>query len=173
MPRALPRWVGCVETWRRGRDGGCEVLSSTVLPCIKDGRHWPVPASYCDSERGRSVALAAYSSTPANNNNMKWCFAAVGALFLAGGVRSQFLVEPSTKADPNTIKDCTWWHVVASGDTCALIESSYSVTHQQFTTYVSLLTSPTFCSRLALNSSTVESIPGERLLSCRGQLVLH
>lgn len=104
---------------------------------------------------------------------MKWCFAAVGALFLAGGVRSQFLVEPSTKADPNTIKDCTWWHVVASGDTCALIESSYSVTHQQFTTYVSLLTSPTFCSRLALNSSTVESIPGERLLSCRGQLVLH
>ncbi|KAK3896994.1 hypothetical protein C8A05DRAFT_48209 [Staphylotrichum tortipilum] len=39
---------------------------------------------------------------------MKWSYAAAVALSLGKGVRSQFLVEPETPADPNTIKDCTW-----------------------------------------------------------------
>ncbi|KAH6649208.1 hypothetical protein F5144DRAFT_542429 [Chaetomium tenue] len=52
---------------------------------------------------------------------MKWSFAAVGSLSLARGSRSQFLVEPSTKVDPNTFKNFAWWHVVASRDACALI----------------------------------------------------
>ena len=59
-------------------------------------------------------------------------------LALAQGVWAQFTVQPDTPADPNTIKDCTWWHVAAAGETCASIAAGYSLSRQQFATYVSL-----------------------------------
>ncbi|KAM7198731.1 LysM domain containing protein [Naviculisporaceae sp. PSN 640] len=47
--------------------------------------------------------------------------AVVGSLVLAHGALAQFYEPPPTTADPNTILDCTFWHVAGTGDTCASI----------------------------------------------------
>ncbi|KAI0121074.1 hypothetical protein BJ170DRAFT_644754 [Xylariales sp. AK1849] len=57
----------------------------------------------------------------------------VGALPALGA--AQFLVNPPTTADPNTIADCTYWQVAASNDTCASISAYWGITVAQFETY--------------------------------------
>jgi hypothetical protein len=58
---------------------------------------------------------------------------------LAHWAVAQFLEKPPTDANTNTIKDCTWWHIAASGETCASIAETYGLTIKQFETYVSQL----------------------------------
>ena len=58
-------------------------------------------------------------------------------LLLAHWAVAQFLEKPPTAANPNTIKDCTWWHIAASGETCDSIAETYGLTIKQFETYVS------------------------------------
>jgi hypothetical protein len=62
---------------------------------------------------------------------------AVGCAVFARGAVSQFLVDPPTTADPNTIQDCTLWHIAASGDTCPSVSSASFITPEQLIAYVS------------------------------------
>lgn len=50
-----------------------------------------------------------------------------------------YLVDPPTTAPSNTISDCSNWVVVATGDKCADLASSNSITLAQFDTYVSYI----------------------------------
>lgn len=62
---------------------------------------------------------------------------AIGALFTRGAL-GQFTQPPPTTADPNTIKDCTWWHVADTGDTCESVRALYDLSAVQFVSYVSI-----------------------------------
>ncbi|KAG9187678.1 hypothetical protein G6011_05549 [Alternaria panax] len=44
-------------------------------------------------------------------------------------------VEPPTTASPDTIVDCTYWHVAAENDTCASISTEEWVTEAQLSAY--------------------------------------
>lgn len=61
---------------------------------------------------------------------------AISSLVLAHGALAQFYEPPPTTADPNTIRDCTWWHVAAAGDTCAGIAAEMGLPVSDFQTYV-------------------------------------
>jgi hypothetical protein len=47
-----------------------------------------------------------------------------------------YTLDPPTTANPDTIPDCTYWHVAEATDTCDSISASYYITLAQFTTYV-------------------------------------
>lgn len=57
------------------------------------------------------------------------------AALLALGA-AQYQVDPPTTAAPDTIKDCTWWQVASSTDTCLSISENSFITLEQFYTYV-------------------------------------
>ncbi|KAI0112109.1 hypothetical protein GGR51DRAFT_547171 [Nemania sp. FL0031] len=50
-------------------------------------------------------------------------------------VNHGWIEPPPTKADPNTIQDCTWWHVASSSDTCSGVASMYGLTVDQLVAY--------------------------------------
>lgn len=83
---------------------------------------------------------------------------AIGCVVLGRGVLGQFTEPPPTTADPDTIKDCTWWHVAASGDTCESVSARYRITTAQLTSYASIRPSPEPPSP---TSPTFEPIYGE------------
>lgn len=66
---------------------------------------------------------------------LKLYVALIGQLIATGA--SQFTEEPPTKADPNTVQDCTWWFVATASDTCSSIASLYGLTQAQLVQYVS------------------------------------
>ncbi|KAK0710665.1 hypothetical protein B0H67DRAFT_601626 [Lasiosphaeris hirsuta] len=66
---------------------------------------------------------------------MKSLSIAVSGLILAQGALAAFYEDPPTTADPNTILDCTWWHVAASGDTCAGIAAGPAIEVSAFQSY--------------------------------------
>ncbi|KAK4118091.1 carbohydrate-binding module family 50 protein [Parathielavia appendiculata] len=62
-------------------------------------------------------------------------FAIGCAIFVRGGLSQVFWVEPPTTADPNTIEDCTLWHIAESGDTCPSVSSANFITPEQLAAY--------------------------------------
>ncbi|KAH7362759.1 LysM domain-containing protein [Plectosphaerella cucumerina] len=54
---------------------------------------------------------------------------------LVGLGAAQFTVEPPTTAPPDTLKDCTNWHVAAAGDTCADVAAQNFITEAQLYRY--------------------------------------
>ena len=65
---------------------------------------------------------------------MKSLGIAVSGLVLAHGALAQFYEPPPSTADPNTIRDCTWWYVAATGDGCASIASGHNLQLSNFFT---------------------------------------
>jgi hypothetical protein len=54
------------------------------------------------------------------------------------GLSSSFLLDPPTRADSNTVADCSNWILGTSGTSCDQIASSSGITSEDFTTvYVS------------------------------------
>ncbi|KXH67633.1 LysM domain-containing protein [Colletotrichum salicis] len=51
------------------------------------------------------------------------------------GAFAQYTERPPSTADPNTIKDCTWWFVARASDTCARVTATYSITQDQLVRY--------------------------------------
>lgn len=49
-----------------------------------------------------------------------------------------YLEDPPTTAAPDTIADCSAWHVAAENETCASISKSWYITEAQFVVWVSL-----------------------------------
>ncbi|KAL1796842.1 hypothetical protein ACET3X_005382 [Alternaria dauci] len=47
--------------------------------------------------------------------------------------------EAPTTASPDTISDCTWWHVATETDTCATISEYWGITEAQLKTYNPIL----------------------------------
>lgn len=49
-----------------------------------------------------------------------------------------YLEDPPTTAAPDTIQDCSWWHVAEAGDECTAIADVWSISVSDFTlVYVS------------------------------------
>ncbi|KAH6639792.1 hypothetical protein C7974DRAFT_389209 [Boeremia exigua] len=46
-----------------------------------------------------------------------------------------YLDEPPTTAAPDTIPECSLWHIVTETDTCASISADWFITEAQFSTY--------------------------------------
>lgn len=56
-----------------------------------------------------------------------------------------YIEEPPTTADANTVSDCSWWVVAATGDTCTAIAEDWSISVSDFElVYVSLNICNTF-----------------------------
>jgi hypothetical protein len=47
-----------------------------------------------------------------------------------------FPVDPPTTASPDTVGDCTYWHVAAETDSCASIGEYWGLTDAQLMSYV-------------------------------------
>jgi len=56
-----------------------------------------------------------------------------------------YLEEPPTTAAPDTVADCSWWHVAAETDTCASISEYWGLTDAQLTAYVRRERHKTLC----------------------------
>ncbi|WYZ42076.1 hypothetical protein EsH8_V_000971 [Colletotrichum jinshuiense] len=67
---------------------------------------------------------------------------------------AQFTEPPPTTADPNTIKDCTWWFVATAADTCDTVYTTYGLTQAQFARYNPILASS--CTFVTGNSYCLE-----------------
>lgn len=64
----------------------------------------------------------------------------VGAVYLHLGKVVAYLEEPPTEAAPDTIQDCSWWHVAESGDSCSNIATANGLTLAEFSNvYVSII----------------------------------
>ena len=66
---------------------------------------------------------------------MKSLHLGLGCVLLASCTLSQFLEPPPTTADPNTLPECSWWHVAGAGDTCEQLSAAWGVTIATFTTW--------------------------------------
>ena len=66
---------------------------------------------------------------------MKSLYATLGCVIFASGVLAQFLEPPPTTSDPQTIKECTFWHIAVAGDTCEKLSSDSALTVAQLTTW--------------------------------------
>jgi hypothetical protein len=62
---------------------------------------------------------------------------AISCAALASTALADFKEPPPTTADPNTIEDCTLWHISAPGDTCVGVSSANRITEEQLSIYVS------------------------------------
>lgn len=51
---------------------------------------------------------------------------------VVGTVQGQATLSAPASTQTGTTKSCSKWHVVKSGDTCATLEATYKITHQQF-----------------------------------------
>lgn len=60
-------------------------------------------------------------------------FALVG-LSLHIGTVAAYLEDPPTEAAPDTIQDCSWWHVAESGDSCDDIAAANGISLSDFNT---------------------------------------
>ena len=58
-------------------------------------------------------------------------------LFTALPLCSAYLEQPLTTADPSTVSDCSWWDVVASGDTCLSVANARTMSVADLSAYVS------------------------------------
>lgn len=59
-------------------------------------------------------------------------------VYLHLGTVTAYLEDPPTEAAPDTIQDCSWWHVAESGDTCVDIAAANGISLSDFSTvYVS------------------------------------
>lgn len=47
-----------------------------------------------------------------------------------------YIVDPPTTAAPDTIEDCTYWHVAEDADTCASMSAYWGLTEAQLAAYV-------------------------------------
>lgn len=59
---------------------------------------------------------------------MKSLHLGLGLVLLASPALSQFLEPPPTTADPNTLPECSWWHVAGAGDTCEDLSDTWGIT---------------------------------------------
>lgn len=59
---------------------------------------------------------------------MKSLHLGLGLVLLASPALSQFLEPPPTTADPNTLPECSWWHVAGAGDTCEDLSATWGIT---------------------------------------------
>ncbi|KAK2042618.1 hypothetical protein LZ31DRAFT_525886 [Colletotrichum somersetense] len=75
------------------------------------------------------------------------------AQFLCLGA-AQFTEPPPSTADPNTIKDCTWWFVAGASDTCDRVTATYGLTQAQLVRYNPILSSS--CAFITGNSYCIE-----------------
>lgn len=59
-------------------------------------------------------------------------------VYLQFGMVVAYLEEPPTSAAPDTVQDCSWWHVAESGDSCGDIALENGITLSDFSNvYVS------------------------------------
>ena len=68
------------------------------------------------------------------NSGSKKAF--VAKLLFLGLAQAQWIEPPPTTADPNTIKDCTWWHEASATDTCDSVAALYGLSEEQLIAYV-------------------------------------
>ncbi|KEY73229.1 hypothetical protein S7711_10817 [Stachybotrys chartarum IBT 7711] len=80
------------------------------------------------------------------------CIATLAA-FLGFGA-AQYTVDPPTTAAPDTILDCTYWHVALANDTCEVVNEYPWLTLEEFYTYNPSL--PEGCQFVVGNSYCVE-----------------
>ena len=84
----------------------------------------------------KSTSFAPFTAhrTTSDTYTMRSLFAFSLALLPLLGLA--YLVDPPSTAAPDTIEDCTYWHVANETDTCPSISESSYITEAQFTNYV-------------------------------------
>ncbi|KAF1922869.1 uncharacterized protein M421DRAFT_426488 [Didymella exigua CBS 183.55] len=65
-----------------------------------------------------------------------------------------YAVDPPSTAAPDTIADCTYWHIAAETETCSGITEYWGLTEAQFATYNPVLTES--CDLIVGNSYCIE-----------------